>query len=147
MSQCIFCQIINGQEAASTIYEDEQFIAIMDAYPLADGHVLVIPKKHCERVEALKAVERNKLFSIGHNIVQAQKASGLGIEGTNFLLNDGKAANQTVPHIHLHLIPRSKGDWLKSIPKLFLHITGVFGLRTSRKKLDLQAASIAAKLK
>lgn len=147
MRECIFCEIIAGEEQSSVIYEDEQFIAIMDAYPLTEGHALVIPKKHHVRIEELSAKDRAKLFSIGHKIVEAQKQIGLGISGTNILLNDGKAANQTVPHIHLHLIPRSKGDLIKSIPKLFLHITGIFGIKTGRKKLDLMAAAIAAKLK
>lgn len=146
MSQCIFCRIIQGEEPASTIYEDDRFLVIMDAYPLTEGHVLVIPKAHCERINQLKASERNKLFALGHKIVNAQKEIGLGIKGTNILLNDGKAANQTVPHVHLHLIPRNSGDLIRSLPKLLLHITGLFGLKTSRKKLNLLAKAIAAKL-
>lgn len=146
-NDCIFCKIIAGKEDASIVYEDESFIAIMDAYPLSEGHVLVIPKNHHVRIDELSARNRAKLFSIGHKIVEAQKKAGYGVNGTNILLNDGKAANQTVPHIHLHLIPRSSGDFFKSIPKIMLHVTGIFGLKTSRKSLDDLAAKIAAKLK
>jgi histidine triad (HIT) family protein len=115
----------------------------MDAYPLTEGHCLVIPKAHVVRLDELKANQRAKLFNIGHKIVEAQKKIGLGINGPNMLINDGKAANQTVPHLHLHLIPRSSGDWLKSIPKVILHITGLFGFKTSSKTLNDQASSIA----
>lgn len=143
MTDCIFCKIIAKEAPASIIYEDENFIAFMDAYPLTDGHCLIIPKQHVVRLDDLKAKQRAKLFNIGHKIVEAQKIVGLGIQGTNILINDGKAANQTVPHLHLHLIPRSSGDFLKSIPKLFLHITGLFGLKTSANKLNTQAELIS----
>ena len=115
----------------------------MDAYPLTEGHCLVVPKSHVIRLDDLKANQRAKLFDIGHKIVEAQKQIGLGVQGTNILVNDGKAANQTIPHLHLHLIPRSSGDWFKSIPKVILHITGLFGLKTAAKKLNEQASNIA----
>jgi histidine triad (HIT) family protein len=94
----------------------------------------------------LNAKARAKLFNIGHKIIEAQKKAGFGIQGTNLLINDGKAANQTVPHLHLHLIPRENGDLFKSLPKLFLHITGLFGLKSSRTKLDIQADIISKQL-
>jgi len=143
MTNCIFCKIIAGDAPASIVYEDDKFIALMDAYPLTEGHCLVVPKSHVIRLDDLKANQRATLFDIGHKIVEAQKKIGLGIQGTNILVNDGKAANQTVPHLHLHLIPRSSGDWFKSIPKILLHITGVFGFKTAAKKLNDQASNIA----
>jgi histidine triad (HIT) family protein len=143
---CIFCQISEKLVPASIVYEDEDFIAFMDAYPLTNGHCLVIPKQHLIRLEALNAKARAKLFNIGHKIIEAQKKAGFGIQGTNLLINDGKAANQTVPHLHLHLIPRENGDLFKSLPKLFLHITGLFGLKSSRTKLDIQADIISKQL-
>ena len=147
MTECIFCKIIKGDEPASIVYEDDDFIALMDAYPLTNGHCLVIPKNHLTRLDELKAKQRAKLFNIGHKIIEAQKNVGLGIQGTNILVNDGKAANQTVPHLHLHLIPRTSGDWLKSIPKLILHITGLFGLKSSEAYLSQQASNIAQHIK
>jgi len=147
MTDCIFCKIIAKEAPASIVYEDDSFIALMDVYPLTNGHCLIMPKSHVVRLDELKANQRSKLFNIGHKIVEAQKKGGLGIHGTNFLVNDGKAANQTVPHLHLHLIPRSSGDWLKSIPKIILHITGLFGLKTASNKLDEQAANIAKHMK
>jgi len=143
MTNCIFCKIVAGNAPGSIVYEDEDFIALMDAYPLTKGHCLVIPKSHVIRLDDLKATQRAELFNIGHKIVEAQKKVGLGIQGTNILVNDGKAANQTVPHLHLHLIPRSSGDWLKSIPKVLLHITGLFGFKTAAHTLNKQATNIA----
>lgn len=141
---CIFCKISGQIEPASIIYEDDLFIAFMDAYPITEGHCLVIPKKHVVRLESLNSKDRAKLFEIGHKIITAQKKAGFGVRGTNLLINDGKAANQTIPHLHLHLLPREKGDFLKSIPRLLLHITGIFGLKTDRKKLDTQAKLISS---
>lgn len=143
---CIFCKIVTKSEECSVVYEDEEFIAFMDAFPLGRGHCLVIPKKHVLRLESLNAKSRAKLFNIGHKIIEAQKKAGLGVQGTNLLINDGKAANQTVPHLHLHLIPREKGDLLKSLPKLFLHITGLFGFKTSRATLNNHAEKIHSHL-
>ena len=147
MTDCIFCQIVAGYEDASTVYEDDEFLVLMDAYPLSKGHALVIPKRHHERLEALSAKSRAKLFNIGHQVIEAQKQAGLGVQGTNLLVNDGKAANQTIPHLHLHLIPREPGDLLRAIPKLFLHISGLFGIKTSRSTLDQQALEIKQFLK
>ncbi|KZY64145.1 hypothetical protein A3766_10070 [Oleiphilus sp. HI0132] len=142
MKDCIFCKIISGNEEASIVYEDEHFLALMDAYPLTKGHCLIIPKRHYERLDELNAKTRAQLFNIGNKIVEAQKKAGLGIHGTNLLVNDGKAANQTVPHLHLHLIPRESGDWLRAIPKVFLHISGLFGFKTPRTILDEHALQI-----
>lgn len=144
---CIFCQIVSNLEPASLVYEDDEFIAFMDAYPITNAHCLVVPKNHVVRLDSLNAKKRAKLFNIGHKIIEAQKLAGYGVNGTNLLINDGKAANQTVPHLHLHLIPRENGDLLKSLPKLFLHITGLFGLKTQRNKLDKQAKLITENLK
>lgn len=142
MSDCLFCRITQKKESSSIVYEDNLCMAIMDIFPLGEGHVLVIPKQHGELINELAPPVQEHLFSVGTRIVDAQRKAGFGIKGTNFLLNDGKAANQTVPHIHLHLIPRKRGDFITAIPKLALHVTGMFGLSTKRTKLDLQAKAI-----
>jgi len=142
MSNCLFCDIAEKKEQSSIVYEDELCIAFMDIFPLGMGHVLVIPKKHGVLLNELDQNLQSHIFSIGNKIVSAQRKAGFGVKGTNFLLNDGKAANQTVPHIHLHLIPREKGDFLKAIPRIALHVTGLFGRRTSREALNAQAKLI-----
>ena len=142
-SKCVFCSISAGQVEKSTVYEDEQFIVIMDAYPLTPFHVLIIPKRHVQYLQELTTSEKRRLFELGDKVTSALKLACKEQIDFNMLLNDGKLANQTIPHVHLHVIPRRKHDFIRSLPKLTLHITGLFGLRTSRRKLDDQAKKIA----
>lgn len=139
---CVFCNILSGALPASVIYEDASFIVIMDAYPLTPGHVLIIPKAHHKHLKDLAPADQSKLFELGSVIMDALSSAGFCDGDSNLLLNDGKQANQTVPHIHLHVIPRSKHDFLKNLPKLFLHVTGLFGIQTKRATLDEQAKRI-----
>ena len=139
---CVFCKIVSGELPASIIFEDHEFLVIMDAYPLSKGHVLVIPKRHEQHLEKLTDKQQARLFKIGRALMKSAAKAGFGSGDTNLLLNDGRHANQTVPHIHLHIIPRSKNDFLKNLPKLFLHLTGVFGIQTNRATLEEQARKI-----
>lgn len=108
-NKCIFCKIINGEIESYKIFEDNNTIAFLDKFPIAYGHTLVIPKNHIGRIEELDHSETTSLFSTLQKIVgpilQAfnSTASTIGI-------NDGKDAGQVIPHIHLHIIPRSKDD-------------------------------------
>lgn len=140
---CVFCDIANDKLPASIIFRDDRFIVLMDAYPLSKGHVLIIPHAHVQHLSGLSDADQRALFALGTKVREALRAAGFGIKGANILLNDGKAANQTVPHIHLHIIPRTPYDLFKSLPKLFLHVTGVFGIKTSRTKLDDIAQKVA----
>ncbi len=140
---CIFCNIAAGEETASKIFEDESMLIIMDAYPLAEGHCMVIPKHHAPRLHQLDEAARSKVFELGYKAMQALQACGYGRAGINVMLNDGKAANQTVPHLHLHIIPRKGGDLLAALPKLALHVTGLFGLKARRHKLDTLARQLS----
>lgn len=142
MSTCIFCKIVAGNEPASIVYQDDIMHIIMDAYPLSEGHCLIIPNRHVQRLHELEDAERTQLFELGHRAMQALQACGFGRDGINLLLNDGKAANQTVPHLHLHVIPRKKGDLFSALPKLALHVTGVFGIKTRRDKRDALAQQL-----
>ena len=67
---CIFCQIAEKVETASIVYADDEFLALMDAYPLTSGHCLVIPKEHVVRLDSLNAKARATLFNIGHKILE-----------------------------------------------------------------------------
>jgi len=146
MSACIFCQIIEGALPASVVYEDEQALAFMDIHPLGRGHVLVIPKKHAVQLTELGPEEGQHLFAIARRVLDAQRALGWGLGGSHILLNDGKSANQMVPHVHVHVIPREKGDALRSLGRLTLHVTGIFGRATRREVLEEQAAALAQQM-
>jgi histidine triad (HIT) family protein len=108
-TKCIFCSIIDGELRAVKIFEDSMFVAIMDKYPINTGHTLVLPKKHHNDIFTMEDDEIGKLFStvsfLAKRIVKALDAKGLNIGQ-----NNGKAANQIVPHVHVHIIPRYNHD-------------------------------------
>lgn len=139
---CVFCQILADQVPASRVYEDDICLAFMDIHPLGRGHVLVIPKKHKVQLTELSQAESLHLFRIGNRILHAQRLLGWGVQGSHLLLNDGPAANQLVPHIHLHIIPREPKDIISTLGKLTLHLTGLMGFARKRSELNTQAAQL-----
>ncbi len=110
VSGCIFCRIVAGDAPATRIYEDERVYAFLDIRPITRGHTLVIPKSHAAHLDELDAELGADLFRVGHRIAKALRRSDLGADGANLVLNDGKAAFQTVHHVHLHVVPRRGGD-------------------------------------
>lgn len=108
-SQCIFCKIAAGQIPSAKVLEDESAFAFMDIGPLAEGHVLLIPKHHAATLDQLPDVEAGKLLRHLPALVRAVQAA-TGCEGVNVLQNNGKAAHQVVMHVHFHIIPRNAGD-------------------------------------
>ncbi len=108
-NSCIFCKIAAGDIPAIVICEDETAFAFMDIGPLAEGHVLLIPKTHAETLDQLSADRAAALLRHLPALVAAVKAA-TGCEGVNVLQNNGKAAHQEVPHVHFHIIPRNRGD-------------------------------------
>jgi len=113
MGSCIFCKIVDGDAPATKIYEDDDVLAFLDIRPIMRGHTLVIPKKHATELEDLPADMGTKVFRVGHGLALAMRRSDLDADGANLVINDGKSAFQTVPHVHLHVIPRRSGDKLR----------------------------------
>ena len=112
---CIFCDILDGKREAHIVYEDENHIAFLDKYPIDDGHTLVIPKKHYERITDMDSNDVGKIFSLIPKIANAV-LSGAGADAFSLAQNNGKAAKQIIPHVHIHIIPRynNKGTvWTK----------------------------------
>jgi histidine triad (HIT) family protein len=116
MTNCIFCKIINKQIPCFKIYENKYVLSFLDINPILKGHILVIPKKHFTNVldtddfylsEVIKVV---KLIS--NNIKQK-----LNCDGINILNASGKAAEQSVMHLHFHILPRYDNDKLNTFPK------------------------------
>ena len=102
---CIFCDIIAGKQNAYVIYEDKTHIAIMDKYPIHLGHSLVMPREHHEKLLDMSAEDVSSLFTRVPMVAKAiLKATGA--DGFNIGQNNGKAANQIIPHVHVHVIPR-----------------------------------------
>ena len=109
-SSCIFCDIIHHKRESYLIAEDKFFIVILDIFPLRPGHVLIISKRHVKFIEDLGDEERGLLIMWVNKMSKSLKSSPLEVKSTQVLLNNGKEANQTIPHLHFHVIPRYGGD-------------------------------------
>ena len=113
---CIFCKIIAGDIPVKILKETSSSISFLDAFPLAKGHVLVIPKKHHQKVQDMDNEENNDLFSLVHDTISKVDA----ITGATLIaVHNGREAGQEVPHVHVHLIPRSKDDSAGPIHSMF----------------------------
>jgi histidine triad (HIT) family protein len=109
---CVFCAIVAGEAPAIPIYEDGDYLAILDIRPFTRGHTLVFPKLHTVDLTDTPAQTVADLAAVGQRIARAARKSGLHADGNNVVINDGKSAFQRVFHIHLHVIPRQSGDKL-----------------------------------
>ena len=108
-TDCIFCKIVAGQIPATKIYEDKVVIAFLDIGPVSDGHTLVVPRQHFQRLHDCPAQLLGQITSTLGKIANAV-ASAMDSDGYNVLCNNGKAAGQLVDHLHFHIIPRKTGD-------------------------------------
>ena len=106
---CIFCGIVDRSVQAYIIFEDDQHIAFLDKYPISVGHTLVLPKRHSERVKDMSAEAFSLLYSRVYALNQII-TTRLGATASHISINDGAAANQLIPHLHVHIIPRSHDD-------------------------------------
>jgi len=106
---CIFCAIVKGRIPSHKVYEDEKTLAFLDIHPSAPGHTLVIPKAHIARVEDLPEEDARSLFAALHKIV-GRIQDAVGAPATTIGINNGRESGQEVPHVHIHVIPRNRGD-------------------------------------
>ncbi len=109
---CVFCAIAAGDAPAIRIHEDEDLLAILDIRPFTRGHTLVLPKQHTVDLTDTPPETVAAMVTLGQRIARAARISGLHADGNNIAINDGKAAFQSVFHIHLHVVPRHSGDKL-----------------------------------
>ena len=113
---CIFCKIISNQIPVKFLAESKHSVSFLDAFPLAKGHVLVIPKKHHEKIQNLSSEENSDLFSMVHSIISRVDS----LTGATLLaVHNGKHAGQEIPHVHVHLVPRSIDDSAGPIHSMF----------------------------
>jgi diadenosine tetraphosphate (Ap4A) HIT family hydrolase len=108
---CVFCAVVAGEAPAIRIYEDEDYLAILDIRPFTRGHTLVLPKRHTVDLADTPPQTLADMITIGQRIARAARATELA-DATNIGINDGPAAFQSVPHVHLHVLPRRNGDKL-----------------------------------
>lgn len=112
---CIFCDILDGKRVGHILYEDDSHIAFLDKYPIDVGHSLIIPRKHHETISDMDSKDVGNIFAIVPKIAKAILAA-TGADAFSIGQNNGRAAKQIIPHVHIHIIPRynSKGTvWTK----------------------------------
>ena len=106
---CIFCSIVVGRQPGVNVYHDDEFMVIMDKYPINIGHILVIPTKHYDNLLQMPPDEVGRLYSLVPHVAKAV-VSAVNADGFNVGQNNGIAANQIVPHVHVHIVPRFIDD-------------------------------------
>jgi histidine triad (HIT) family protein len=110
---CVFCKIVEKKIPSQIVYEDKFSMAFLDIHPLNLGHTLIVPKKHYETIGDIPEDEFAELAKAVKKVaVAAKKATGA--HGINITQNNGRAAEQIVPHIHFHVIPRIEGDGIRT---------------------------------
>ena len=132
MPDCVFCQIISGEVPGHVVLETDDLVAFLDARPVFKGHVLLAPRQHVETLPDLPAELRDGFMEAAQRLATAVK-DGLGAQGSFVAINN--TVSQSVPHLHLHVVPRTKGDGLR----------GFFWPRT--KYADGEAASYGERLR
>jgi histidine triad (HIT) family protein len=124
---CLFCRIVSGEVPATIVYEDDELIAFLDHRPLFHGHTLLVPRDHVETLGDLPAAQVGPLFKTVQLLSRAVE-SALDAEGTFVAMNN--RVSQSVPHLHVHVVPRRRKDGLK----------GFFWPRTKYKSEEEMAA-------
>ncbi len=109
MVDCLFCKIVRGEIPNYTVYQDKNVLAFLDIFPHAQGHTVVIPKKHIQNLEDLTAEEWQNI-SIGLKNSLEKINLKLNPVGCNIGINNKVIAGQVIPHVHWHIIPRYDGD-------------------------------------
>jgi histidine triad (HIT) family protein len=106
---CIFCKIVSGDIPSVKVYEDDRVLAFMDINPINDGHLLIIPKSHAGTIHDIAEPDFLAVMAATRKLAIAVKKA-LNPDGINLMQLNGKAANQVVPHLHVHIVPRWSGD-------------------------------------
>ena len=108
-SRCIFCRIVRGEAPAHRVYEDDRVLAFLDIHPSAPGHTLIIPKAHVARIEDMHEADAEALFRTLHGLMGPIQAA-VEAPSSTVGVNNGPESGQEVPHVHIHIIPRFRGD-------------------------------------
>lgn len=113
---CIFCKIVEKEISSNIILETDRSLSFMDAFPLAKGHSLVIPKTHYEKIQDISKEDNSDLFeTVRKTISKVDKITG----ATLLAIHNGKQSGQEIPHVHVHLIPRSANDSAGPVHSMF----------------------------
>lgn len=129
---CTFCEIVNGDAAAHVVLDDEVALAFLDARPLFVGHVLVVPREHVVTLPELPVDRLGPFFERVQAVARALPEA-LGAQGTFVAMNN--RVSQSVPHLHVHVVPRTKGDGLKGFFWPRTKYTSAEQMRTTAEKI------------
>ena len=110
MDDCVFCAIVAGEVDADRVLETDDVVAFLDRRPLFKGHVLLVPRAHVVTLPDLPARLRDPFLAAGQRLAAAV-VTGLGAQGSFVAMNN--TVSQSVPHLHLHVVPRTRGDGLR----------------------------------
>jgi histidine triad (HIT) family protein len=108
--RCLFCAIAAGEAEATRVWEDDDFVAFLDVRPVFKGHTLIVPRRHVVTLPDLPAELRDGFVAAGQRLARAM-VDGLGAQGSFMAINN--VVSQSVPHLHQHVVPRTKGDGLR----------------------------------
>ncbi len=114
MEDCIFCKIASGAQLCMNVYEDERTISFMDIAKDVDGHILVIPKKHYKNILDCDYDTLNAIISTV-KLVSNHLVENCGYDGVDIMSANDESAGQSLPHFHIHIIPRCCNDGLGGI--------------------------------
>ena len=115
---CIFCRIVGGEIPAEVVASDLENVAFLDVQPLADGHVMVVPLAHQPRIEDLEPAQADALFR-AVTLLAGPVREAVDAAGTTIGINNGEATGQTIPHVHVHIVPRWQNDGAGSVHTIF----------------------------
>jgi len=116
MEKTIFAKIADGEMKADIVWQDDKFIAFLDVLPIEPGHTIVAPKRMADSLEDLSNEELSD-FMIAVQKIGSAMMRGLGVKGYSIFLDNKDAANQHIPHVHFHVVPRAEGDGLGRWPQ------------------------------
>jgi histidine triad (HIT) family protein len=108
--ECLFCRIVEGETPALTVLATPETVGFLDNRPVFKGHVLLVPREHVATFTDLPADLRDPFFAAGQRVAAAM-VTALGAQGSFVAMNN--TVSQSVPHLHLHVVPRTKGDGLR----------------------------------
>jgi histidine triad (HIT) family protein len=115
---CVFCKIIAGKIPARVIIENEKAMAVLDAFPLAAGHTLVVPKLHYAKVQEMSEQDAMAVFEIMWKLASAVEV-GSQVNASTIAIHNGPDAGQEIAHVHAHIVPRRRGDGAGAIHSMF----------------------------
>jgi histidine triad (HIT) family protein len=115
---CVFCRIAAGNIPARVVMQNDRAMALLDAFPLAAGHTLVIPKSHYAKLQDMAQQDAIAVFEIMWKVAGAVE-SGSETAGSTIAIHNGSEAGQEIPHVHVHVVPRKRGDGAGPIHSMF----------------------------